>query len=142
MDLKTLTHDARDDERSMKHTVFVYGTLKKGYYNHHVLGADAEFVDYANTYGAELHSAGAFPAMMRGDRKVFGEVWAISDEALDRVDYLEGVEVGMYAREQIALQMHNSTDRNAWTYIADEMFFGGHLGPEIKPNANGMVVWE
>lgn len=142
MDLKTLTRTTRDDERGMKHTVFVYGTLKKGHYNHHVLGADAEFVDYANTYGAELHSVGPFPAMMLGDNKVLGEVWAISDEALDRVDQLEGVEVGMYSRVQIALQMHNSTDRNAWTYIADEMFFDGHLGPEIKPNADGMVVWE
>jgi len=142
MDLKTLTRLTRDDERDMKHIVFVYGTLKKGKYNHHVLGEDAEFVDYAHTYGATLYNVGAFPAMLEGKHKVLGEVWAISDIALDAVDQLEGVDVGMYRREQVALQMHNSTDRNAWGYFADESFFGWGMGTIIQPNDDGMVVWE
>jgi len=82
--------------------VFIYGTLKRGGSNHHLLAAQ-EFRGAARTApGFTLYELAGYPGMVPegGDREgVRGEVWAVSDECLRLLDELEGTAEGLYRRE-------------------------------------------
>lgn len=83
--------------------VFVYGTLKKGFPNHHVL-KNADFVGKATTTGGGFAMAtnGFYPAVWRGagPANVQGEVYEVSSLTLGRLDILEG-HPGFYRREPV-----------------------------------------
>jgi gamma-glutamylcyclotransferase (GGCT)/AIG2-like uncharacterized protein YtfP len=74
-----------------QHLVFVYGTLMRGEINHRLL-ATARFVTEAHTEPCfELFDLGHFPAMSAGGQTVVrGEVYAVDDQTLVRLDRLEG----------------------------------------------------
>lgn len=70
--------------------VFVYGTLRKGHYNHAMM-RDATFVANASTFG-KMYSAGSFPMVSienHDNHLVEGEIYEVSDELLQRLDDLE-----------------------------------------------------
>lgn len=72
--------------------LFVYGTLKKGYANHHVLDG-AKFVCNASMPNAVLYSLGGFPGLQTTENSndvVTGEVYEIDEAILKRCDRLEG----------------------------------------------------
>ena len=83
------------------HLVFVYGTLKRGGSNHGLL-AGQTFVGVARlAAGFALYSLGEYPGLVAeagSTDRVTGEVWAVDDAALARLDELEGVGEGLYAR--------------------------------------------
>lgn len=71
--------------------LFVYGTLKRGFYNHHVIAqAGGEYI--SDAYTAKIYdmaSLGAYPAMLEGGTfSILGELYQIEDIA--PVDLLEG----------------------------------------------------
>lgn len=69
--------------------LFVYGTLKKGGYNHHLL-KDAKFLGEATIFG-KLYSMGSFPAMKEDGEQtsaVHGEVYEV--DGFTKLDRLEG----------------------------------------------------
>ncbi len=83
--------------------VLVYGTLMKGMPNHERLGMDkAEYVGEAEIYKFNLYDLGYFPCVERGQGKVIGEVYRITDGQLENLDRLEGynpkADRGMYVR--------------------------------------------
>lgn len=86
--------------------IFVYGTLKRGGSNHHFL-TDQEFIGEAHTVpGFRLHELGGHPGMVPNpnDRDgVVGEIWAVDEAALGRLDGLEGLDQGIYRRAVIPL---------------------------------------
>ena len=86
--------------------VFVYGTLKRGATNHAVL-ADQRFLGETRTPpGYRLYVVADYPGLVRepSDRRgVAGEVWAVSPDALHRLDEFEGVPQRLYRRDSIAL---------------------------------------
>jgi gamma-glutamylcyclotransferase (GGCT)/AIG2-like uncharacterized protein YtfP len=88
----------------MMHRVFVYGTLLAGESNHHVLGG-AEFLGRARTAPAfELYTFGPYPGLVAGGQtRVVGEVYAVDDETLARLDWLEGYP-HLYDRGEIELE--------------------------------------
>ena len=77
--------------RRKQHLVFVYGTLMRDEINHRLL-ATARFVAEAHTEpGFELFDLGHFPAMSAGGQTVVhGEIYAVDDQTLVRLDRLEG----------------------------------------------------
>lgn len=82
--------------------VAVYGTLKKGYHNNHVLGTSPEYIGSAQVQDYALMCMGQFPAAFRFlDRAITVEVWDIDASAIDACDQLEGVGTGWYKREEI-----------------------------------------
>ncbi|HVZ65866.1 MAG TPA: gamma-glutamylcyclotransferase family protein [Lacunisphaera sp.] len=87
--------------------VFVYGTLKTGFENHHFL-AGQRLLGAANTVeGYTLFSLGDYPGMVRSSepgRQVLGELWEVDDACLAALDELEGVAEGLFARVPVALQ--------------------------------------
>lgn len=71
--------------------VFVYGTLKRGYRNHHLLEG-SKFQCEAVVKGFELYDLGPYPAVIEsGDLEdlVKGEIFEIDGSALARLDELE-----------------------------------------------------
>jgi gamma-glutamylaminecyclotransferase len=81
--------------------VFVYGTLRRDEVNHDLL-ARARFVSEARTEPCfELFDLGPFPAMSTGgETAVLGEIYAVDDATLARLDHLEG-HPSFYQRTQI-----------------------------------------
>ena len=99
--------------RRKQHLVFTYGTLLRGEANHDLL-ARARFVAEARTEPCfELFDLGPFPAMSAGGRTaVLGEVYAVDDATLARLDRLEG-HPSFYQRTRIRLD----DGREVQTYL-------------------------
>ena len=72
----------------MSDLVFVYGTLKKGYGNHHLL-KNAEFVGDATVKGT-LYVEGLPMYRSEGDGVVHGELYQVDNVTLGALDMLEG----------------------------------------------------
>ena len=70
------------------YSVFVYGTLKKGFGNHHLL-SDSTFIDDGYIKG-HLDTIHGLPALTVGDSYVPGELYEVNEDKLKRVDRLEG----------------------------------------------------
>jgi gamma-glutamylaminecyclotransferase len=94
--------------------VFVYGTLKKGHYNHRCISMDptAKLVFDDAVVQADMYNLGAFPAITQGKGHVQGEVWLVSDLTLDRLDHLEG-HPDFYKRKEIFF----GGKQKAWAYF-------------------------
>jgi gamma-glutamylaminecyclotransferase len=90
--------------RREQHLVFVYGTLQAEEVNHDLLVL-ARFVAEARTEPCfDLFDLGAFPAMSAGgETAVLGEVYAVDEATLARLDRLEG-HPSFYRRTQIRLE--------------------------------------
>lgn len=83
--------------------LFVYGTLKRGESNHGLLGGRSPVRTARTTPSYELVDLGDYPAMVEGgDTAVFGEVYAVDTETLDRVDEFEE-HPSLYERRTIRL---------------------------------------
>jgi gamma-glutamylcyclotransferase (GGCT)/AIG2-like uncharacterized protein YtfP len=86
--------------------VFVYGTLKRGGSNHHLM-AGQQFLGEARTPpGFRLYELGGHPGMIvkPDDRAgVTGEVWSVDAACLAQLDILEGLAEGLYRRIPIKL---------------------------------------
>ena len=102
----------------MTDLVFVYGTLKKGYSNHQLF-KQAEFLAHATTSGIMLN-LGAFPAIINGKARVFGELYKITPEILAFLDRLEG-HPHFYERKLVDLKTQDidemGEDIKAWCYF-------------------------
>lgn len=74
--------------------VFVYGTLLSGEGNNHLLqNADSKLIGEAKVQGFMLYNLGAYPAAVPTNdinKKLVGEVWEISVDVLNNLDWLEG----------------------------------------------------
>jgi len=101
--------------------LFVYGTLKRGLGNHHVLvGAGAEFI-------SEVRTVDPLPLVIDGlpylvDRpgeghQVQGELYrVVRDEGWESLDRLEG-HPSFYCRRVIATVDENGERFEAWAYF-------------------------
>lgn len=80
--------------------IAVYGTLRKGYYNHYLL-EDSQFVRGDIVAGYDMHALARFPAVLKGSHTVGVEIYRVeSEEVLRRLDWLEGHPT-FYRREPV-----------------------------------------
>jgi len=77
--------------------VFVYGTLKRGFPNHHLI-CEGKFLGIDFIYG-KLLDLGSFPAVVEGKRAIEGEIFEVDENLIKRLDYLEG-HPSFYQRKQ------------------------------------------
>ena len=88
-----------------KTLLFVYGTLKRGHQSNHLL-AGAEFVRAAQTMPVyRLYGVGWHPGLVidrANGLAVQGELWAVDDDTLARLDEYEGVP-HYFARDHVAV---------------------------------------
>lgn len=112
---------------SLRHAVFVYGTLKRGFTNYVRYLGLAEASGKAAFGGAATtaeplqmvvrppeppRSSGA-PQLMDSagaGHRVLGEVFFVDDDALEALDLLEGVQTGRYYRRKIEVCLADSSD--------------------------------
>ncbi len=92
--------------------VFVYGTLKRGFWNHRLLSdGRACFIGRDRVKG-QMHSLGAFPSVALTTKgTVHGEVYEVTADTLARLDLIEGVP-RFYQRTRVRM----STGMEAWIY--------------------------
>ena len=132
---------------SQPHKFFVYGTLKRGECREHAWPHPPLSVHAATTFG-RLFDLGHYPAMVRGDDQVVGELWCIAEEfveatlhVLDAIeDYDPHSDNNLYERHIIECHDEAAVVHSAWTY-----FYVPTL-PEISkswilPDEAGNVVW-
>ena len=95
----------------MPHLVFVYGTLKRGFPNHHVM--------QAGTFLGEARTLERYPMIVQGHHfspvmlpepgsghRIIGEIWEVDDALLTVLDRLESVHLPTgYIRETIKVEM-------------------------------------
>lgn len=105
--------------------VFVYGTLRRGQGNHHLL-AEAGWGGEQELPGARLHDLGPFPmaiataataatdttATATPADSVQGELWWVDGATLEQLDRLEG-HPRLYERHWLAL----ASGQVAWVYL-------------------------
>jgi gamma-glutamylcyclotransferase (GGCT)/AIG2-like uncharacterized protein YtfP len=90
--------------------VCVYGTLKKGKYNHPAI-KDSKFVGECLLENYNMHTLGSFPGIKPGKGTVVGEVYEVDDKTLYVLDRIEG-HPHFYKREIVKTPLGES-----WVYI-------------------------
>lgn len=101
----------------MKHLVFVYGSLKRGYSLNHVLYRSL-YISRA-TAGPEytLLEGYAFPFLV--ERKGIGargELYLVDDNTLDILDRIEG-HPNFYERKKITVKDEDGIEKEVYAYI-------------------------
>jgi gamma-glutamylcyclotransferase (GGCT)/AIG2-like uncharacterized protein YtfP/predicted acetyltransferase len=109
----------------MSHRVFVFGTLKRGFPNHDVLGSEPCFVSEASTVASyPLYVTGRWYSPVVVDEPgsgypISGELYDVDDETLARLDRLESVgEPGGYRRLTISVK-RGAQREHASIYVKD-----------------------
>ena len=69
--------------------VFVYGTLMKGESNHGFLDSSS-FIFKGIIEGYDMYDVGWYPAIVKGDGMVIGELYQVPREDMPSIDMLEG----------------------------------------------------
>lgn len=90
-------------------TLFVYGTLKKGFSAHRILKqAPAAFLGEAKTKPEyHLYDVGSFPGIIidaTSDGGVHGELYQVPEAAFKNLDRYECVSTGLFRRDEIELE--------------------------------------
>ena len=103
--------------------VVVYGTLRKGYGNHHLLETSS-FLGNCLTKDKYSMFASGIPFVNKKINKtqIVGEVYEVTEPVLRRLDMLEGYspedhENSWYKREEIPVVMEDQSETNAFIYF-------------------------
>ena len=134
----------------MIHRVFVYGSLKRGYWNSALLSDSVfkgETVTEQHYYmlSGRIEGSRAFPVILDDDpalstRPVKGEIYHVNDECLAQLDRLERVP-DSYERK-IADVMEDGHPVKAYIYVGNATRWkrsGWPLWTGV--DANGALVW-
>jgi len=87
--------------------IFVYGTLLKGLERSCVLES-SDFIGDAVAKGVQLYDLGSYPAIIKADGTVIGEIYSVNDETLEILDAIEGfysndLDGSLYLRSNIKI---------------------------------------
>ena len=104
--------------------VFVYGTLRKEQTNAHFMQGAKCIADRAWTYGKLFDTNEGYPAMICSNKdKVYGEVYEVNDDVLQKLDELEeytgNAESDLYDRITETIYLDDREIR-AFAYIAQD----------------------
>jgi gamma-glutamylaminecyclotransferase len=115
--IKLCEDDALCEARpSNTRTVFVYGSLKRGFHNDGLL-ARSRFVGIGHTKPRyTMVDLGSFPAIIPGGHIISGELYDVNRFTMRKLDQLEG-NGGFYVREEIPI-MRDDGQVSAWCYMA------------------------
>jgi len=105
----------------MTHLVFVYGSLKRGFWNHHLL-ADADFIGTGRTFNKYAMHFNGVPLVNKNRQvsQIQGELYQVDYNILKKLDRLER-HPNWYIREQVAVIVDNADNNeviySAWIYF-------------------------
>ncbi|MCW8333164.1 gamma-glutamylcyclotransferase [Vibrio sp. SCSIO 43135] len=95
----------------MQHLVFVYGTLRQGEVNSHLLANSELLGQFETGPHYALFDLGEYPAISDGEQSILGEVYRIDDTTLANLDVLEDVP-NEYRRSSL-----DTPFGKAWVYL-------------------------
>lgn len=123
------------------YTVFVYGTLKQGYHNAHVLGRGAEYLGKAVTCPRYRMIDIGCPVIIEDDEgyQVAGELYRIEAEALPWLDRLES-EGRMYDRKIIECTLKTGGPVSCSIYVGCA-YWSQRNGRPVRTNEDGELEW-
>lgn len=104
----------------MRHRVAVYGSLKRGCHNSHLL-RNARFIGTDRLSCLTLYDLGPYPgARLRPSRGVEVEIYDVNDKGLAALDELEGYNprqrrTSLYQRRRLATRYGT-----AWVYLYNQ----------------------
>lgn len=99
--------------------VFVYGTLKRGEFNHRLLRG-ATYMGDATVEGYSLTAGRGFPyAIPVVDGRARGEAYRVDSTTMARLDGLEGFPYH-YTRDYIEVSVDGPGPVRAWIYVAND----------------------
>lgn len=140
----------------MSDLCFVYGSLKRGYWNNHLLD-QAIFLGEAITQKPFLMTTVGFPYLFDlsvetipdhppniQTYRVVGEVFKVNDDHIRRLDWLEGVSSNHYKRQKEFVRLDSGEIVKAYIYVAaslDHMQYTKHVDP-IKVGNEGCYKWK
>ena len=118
---------------------FVYGTLKEGFNNHHIIKRfNGELVDYGTIQGILLDYNGRFPVALESEdanRQIQGEIYVFPEEtaalAKETLDHLEGYnedEGGLDRWIYKRLKVLARGSETSWTRFEVWAYFGHDKG--------------
>lgn len=95
----------------MSHRVLVYGTLRQGESNHHLL-SDSQFLGHVVTQAQfQLFDLGPYPAAIKGEQSLVAEVYFVDEDTMKQLDILEDYP-HEYDRELVS-----TPHGQAWIYL-------------------------
>jgi gamma-glutamylaminecyclotransferase len=104
------------DKSSVSHIVFVYGTLKHGFTNHHLL-ENSLFISTGRTAKKYALYVQGIPFVVKHEpvSQIYGELYLVNSSTLAILDQLEG-HPAWYRREQAEIITDNQV-YTAWIYF-------------------------
>jgi len=100
--------------------LFVYGTLKRGQANHHLLTGQQFLGEAVTLPHYRLFNKGAHPCLVKveqGGVAIHGELWAVDQETLTRLDAFEDTPYGFVRAPIEILGRHDCVE--AYFYAGD-----------------------
>lgn len=94
--------------------VAVYGSLKRGFYNHRVLNG-APFLASGTVTGFEMFDLGSYPMVVPGDGSIAVEIYEVNPATFGQLDRLEGFP-SFYGRKMITA-VTDYCPVEAWMYV-------------------------
>lgn len=103
------------NEYFSKRRVFVYGTLMRGETNNHYM-QNSNFIVRTTIEGYQMYDVGWYPAIIKGNNRVPGELYEVPAEDMPLIDMLEG-EGQLYAKKTIKITDINGNISFAFVYV-------------------------
>tara|TARA_B100000029_G_C16931354_1_gene725172 strand:- start:182 stop:535 length:354 start_codon:yes stop_codon:yes gene_type:complete len=99
--------------------LFTYGTLKRGFPLHHLLGG-SEFLGVAETVEYMAMYAGRVPFVTERQRvsPIHGELFSVDGATLSVLDMVEGHPIN-YQRRKTKVRDRDGDEHRAWLYFYD-----------------------
>ena len=117
---------------------YVYGTLKKGYGNHHILANSTFLGTEILTFKGRMYDVG-FPVLMKSREKISveGELYNVDTATFRRLDRLES-EGTMYKRRRKRLE----DGRMVYYYQGMNKFWRARAyGRPVHPDSDNVIRW-
>jgi gamma-glutamylaminecyclotransferase len=110
-----------------KQRIFVYGTLRRGLWNHHWL-MNSRYIGNGKTCNKYALYADTIPYVFKSESvsPIHGEVYDVDEKTLTHIDRLEN-HPAWYRRELVDICLEDETIIRAWLY-----FFPENNGSLIK----------
>ncbi len=103
--------------------IFVYGSLRKGFWNHKHYLKNSKFIGKGKTKEKYAMYADIIPYVVENEKisHIVGEVYEVDKKTLERIDYLEG-HPNYYFRKKVPIVLETGKEIKAWMYFYPEPY--------------------
>ena len=117
-----------------KTILFFYGSLKRGYSNHHRIAGQQYLGDAASEPRYRIIELGEYGGMIRDEQcgmSVKGELWAVDERCLAELDAFEMGE-GLWMRVPISIAGREGVQSYCWTGDVPEGVRSSNVWPFLE----------